>query len=84
MAKIAAWLSATDDADGLMVRDEILVFGSTGDYDGVYEININVRECAHRGAEAAIASIGITPQDAREIAAELLRLADAHDAKAGA
>jgi hypothetical protein len=25
-----------------------------------------------------------TPQDAREIAAELLRLADAHDAKAGA
>jgi hypothetical protein len=31
-----------------------------------------------------IASVYLTPQDAREIAAELLRLADAHDAKAGA
>jgi hypothetical protein len=36
------------------------------------------------GTDGCVAGAVLTPQDAREIAAELLRLADAHDAKAGA
>lgn len=76
MARIGAW-------EGLNAEAEVKVSLPWPELIGEYAANINVVQFDDDGRESHSAAVIVTAQDAREIAAELLRLADAADAKEG-